>query len=73
MVDSEDGLNFHSSVGKIRPKDCVNPIKTAVNRVILEVNNLPRAKIKRNLCLTPYITKIDWFFAIGSIGSSRLV
>ena len=44
MVDSEDGLNFHASLDKIRLKVCVNPIKTAVNRVILRANKLPRVK-----------------------------
>ena len=48
VLDSEDGLNFQVSVDKIRPKVCVNPIKTAVNRVTLEANNLPRVKIKIN-------------------------
>ena len=47
---SEDGLNFHGkSVNKIRPKTCVNPIKTAVYRVIFRVNDLSLGEIKRNL------------------------
>ena len=63
MVNSEDGFNFHATVNKIRSKVCVNPIKIAVNRVILRAKDLPRVKIKRNLYLTPYITKLDWVFA----------
>ena len=44
-------------------KVCVNPIKTAVNHVILRANDLSRVKIKINLYFSPYVTKLDWLFA----------
>ena len=47
MLATEDGVNFHGSVDKIRSKVCVNPIKTVVSHFILIANDQPRVKIKR--------------------------
>ena len=44
-MDSEGGLKFHDLVDKLRPKACVNPIKTVESRVVMRANGLSCVKI----------------------------
>ena len=44
---------------KIRLKNYVNPIETAVNRVILRAKDFLRVTIKINLYFTSYVTMHD--------------
>ena len=60
---SKDGLNFLGSGDKIRYKSCMNPIKTAVNRIILRAKDLPYVKI------TPYVT--DYYLLFAPVCTSK--